>query len=245
MRARRAWAQRLCALLRMPMTYIVTLVLQQWDTKELHIDETTFVTLFENLERGYLFTNPYHNATHAADVACARRAARTAVPGLLPCPPCTASPLRSTHWRRHCRAPLSLVGLLRVFGWADSTHVMLKHGAQEALQVSDLQCAVCIIAAAAHDFRHPGIGADFLIKTGHELALTCTVARDHQRCRRRAPASRLARHGCVAPDVPSRAAPQTDACARHISPLPWPNAHAHNTPDHAHHRQPGLGANAR
>lgn len=114
---------RLCALLRMPMTYIVTLVLQQWDTKELHIDETTFVTLFENLERGYLFTNPYHNATHAADVAY-------------------------------------------------STHVMLKHGAQEALQVSDLQCAVCVIAAAAHDFRHPGIGADFLIKTGHELALT-------------------------------------------------------------------------
>ena len=54
---------------------------------------------------------------------------------------------------------------------------MLKKGVKEALGVTDVQCVVCLIAAAAHDFRHPGIGAPYLINTGHELALTCAPTR--------------------------------------------------------------------
>jgi len=114
---------RMCAILRQPMTYIVGLILRQWDVPELNVDADTFTMLLELLEGGYIGTNPYHNATHAADVAY-------------------------------------------------TTHVMLKRGVQEALGVTDLQCAMCVLAAAAHDFRHPGIGANYLIAIGHDLALT-------------------------------------------------------------------------
>ena len=55
---------------------------------------------------------------------------------------------------------------------AYTTHVMLVNGVRESLGLSDLQCATCVIAAAAHDFRHPGIGANYLIAIGDDLALT-------------------------------------------------------------------------
>ena len=114
----------LCDLLHNPMAFIVHLVLQQWDALEaLSTEEATLTRLLEHIEGGYKPTNPYHNATHAADVAY-------------------------------------------------TTHCMLHHGVRAALDLSDLQCAVCILAAAAHDFRHPGIGANYLIAMGDDLALT-------------------------------------------------------------------------
>ena len=85
--------------------------------------EDTIVMMLTQLEDGYLATNPYHNATHACDVAY-------------------------------------------------TVHVMLMSGVRDALQLTDLQCATCVIAAAAHDFRHPGIAATYLIAMSDDLALT-------------------------------------------------------------------------
>lgn len=99
-------------------------MLRSWNAARLFsTDESAIIELLEKLEHGYLRTNPYHNATHAADVAY-------------------------------------------------TTHVMLRQGVQAALGLSQLQCAVAVLAAAAHDFRHPGIGANYLIAVGDELALT-------------------------------------------------------------------------
>lgn len=114
----------LCSTLRSPMAFIVRQILDQWEAASvLECETETIDAMLDELERGYKPTNPYHNATHAADVAF-------------------------------------------------STHVMLMHGVKEALRLTDLQCVVCVIAAAAHDFRHPGIGANYLIAMGDELALT-------------------------------------------------------------------------
>ena len=113
----------LCAILKAPMTYIVSTILRSWNAASLFsVDEATLVKLLEKIEFGYLSTNPYHNATHAADVAY-------------------------------------------------STYVMLTKGVREALHLTDLQCAVCVLAAAAHDFRHPGIGANYLIAMSDDLAI--------------------------------------------------------------------------
>ena len=114
----------LCAILRKPMAYVVTLLLRYWGAADLlSVDEATITLMLEELEAGYLSQNPYHNATHAADVAY-------------------------------------------------TTHCMLRRGVADALGLTKLQCAVAVLAAAAHDFRHPGIGAPFLIAMGDELALT-------------------------------------------------------------------------
>ena len=114
----------LCRLLTHPMAFVVSLVLRQWSAAEaLGVEQAVIDRMLVALEDGYLPTNPYHNATHAADVAF-------------------------------------------------TTHVMLHHGVREALSLSNLQCVVCVIAAAAHDFRHPGIGATFLIATSADLAVT-------------------------------------------------------------------------
>jgi hypothetical protein len=113
----------LCRRLRSPMTYIVGLLLNQWQAADaIGVDESMITQLLEEVEAGYLPNNPYHNATHGADVAY-------------------------------------------------TTHVMLVHGVREALGLADYQCAVCVLAAAAHDFRHPGIGANFLIATSDDLAI--------------------------------------------------------------------------
>ena len=114
----------MCATLHSPMTYIVTHCLRKWNTAALlQVDEASLTLLLETIEHGYLATNPYHNAIHAADVAY-------------------------------------------------TTHVMLTHGVKDALNLSELQCAVAVLAAAAHDFRHPGVGANYLVAMSDELALT-------------------------------------------------------------------------
>ena len=59
--------------------------------------QPTLDALLGEIEKGYL-PNPYHNATHAADVAY-------------------------------------------------TTHVMLHHGVKQALDLTDMQCAVCVLAA--------------------------------------------------------------------------------------------------
>ena len=114
----------LCKTLKHPMAYVVSTILKTWNAAEnLHVDEDTIVMMLTQLEDGYLATNPYHNATHACDVAY-------------------------------------------------TVHVMLMSGVRDALQLTDLQCATCVIAAAAHDFRHPGIAATYLIAMSDDLALT-------------------------------------------------------------------------
>ena len=113
----------LCATLRSPMSFVVRQLLDMWGAVEaLGTTSATLDALLGEIEKGYL-PNPYHNATHAADVAY-------------------------------------------------TTHVMLHHGVKQALDLTDMQCAVCVLAAAAHDFRHPGIGANYLIAMGDDLALT-------------------------------------------------------------------------
>lgn len=113
----------LCSTLKSPMSFVVRQLLDQWGACEaLGTSSATIDALLNEIEKGYL-PNPYHNATHAADVAY-------------------------------------------------TTHVMLCHGVKSALDLTDMQCAVCVLAAAAHDFRHPGIGANYLIAMGDDLALT-------------------------------------------------------------------------
>lgn len=146
----------MCALLQSPMAHVVGLVLRKYDAAAtLGVSETVITNLLDALEavralfrlarardssptavsltahpahhvdalsQGYPARNPYHNATHAADVAY-------------------------------------------------TTHLMLKRGCAEALGLTPLQCVTAILAATAHDYKHPGIGANFLIAAQDDLAL--------------------------------------------------------------------------
>jgi hypothetical protein len=38
--------------------------------------------------------------------------------------------------------------------------------------IGDLDILAALIAAAAHDFGHPGVSNSFLVGTGHSLAMT-------------------------------------------------------------------------
>lgn len=73
------------------------------------------------MESGYK-DNPYHNATHAADVL-------------------------------------------------QSMHVLLHRGGLAGGYTNPLELLACYLAAAIHDYQHPGLTNDFLINTFHALAL--------------------------------------------------------------------------
>jgi len=52
-----------------------------------------------------------------------------------------------------------------------ATHVMIEHSGLRQ-HVDDLDILAMIIAAAVHDFRHPGLNNDFLMRTSTRLAIT-------------------------------------------------------------------------
>ena len=113
----------LCAYLRYPMAFVVELILHKYDAAAtLGCSEEDLKAMLVELDVGYREANPYHNSTHAADVAY-------------------------------------------------TLHMLLERGARERLRLSNMQLIGCVIAAAAHDFRHPGTTNQYLIAIQDPLAI--------------------------------------------------------------------------
>lgn len=90
--------------------------------REMRIPNTVLVRFLKQLQDGYIATNPYHNATHAASVAW------------------------DVQWY------LGFGGLVQF--------------------LNPVEVYAAIIAAAGHDFRHPGRSNQFLVNRVHEIAIT-------------------------------------------------------------------------
>ena len=87
------------------------------------INSTNFTSFIRTVQAGYHFDNPYHNATHAADVS-------------------------------------------------QGVHYFLGAcGADEVLGLSPLELAGSYLAAAIHDYDHPGVNNTYLVNTQAELAM--------------------------------------------------------------------------
>ncbi|KAK9863469.1 hypothetical protein WJX84_000706 [Apatococcus fuscideae] len=50
-------------------------------------------------------------------------------------------------------------------------HLLMHHGLIAAAVLPDLMVLACYLAAVCHDFQHPGVNNDFLIRSGDEKAL--------------------------------------------------------------------------
>ncbi|KAK9850630.1 hypothetical protein WJX84_005118 [Apatococcus fuscideae] len=51
-------------------------------------------------------------------------------------------------------------------------HLLITHGLLQDIRLEGLTILACYLAAIVHDFGHPGVNNDFLIKTRDHLALT-------------------------------------------------------------------------
>lgn len=113
------------------------------------------------VESGYP-DNAYHSAIHAADVV-QTLSLLLRKGGLLPHYACPVT---------HLAALLAAVSALRCARSprAHAQHVAPRHRSQAA--IARLQALLlCAGVQAAHDFGHLGRTNDFLVTTGHELAL--------------------------------------------------------------------------
>jgi len=96
---------------------------------------------FEEIERGYDDSNPYHNRAHAASV------------------------LHALH------ALLEHGGLMKVVAPAFGGAEGCGSKCDERMSCAELERMACLIAAAVHDYEHKGLSNEFLVKTGHERAI--------------------------------------------------------------------------
>eukprot|EP01010_Urceolus_cornutus_P001266 NODE_179_length_2098_cov_281.555393_g142_i0.p1 GENE.NODE_179_length_2098_cov_281.555393_g142_i0~~NODE_179_length_2098_cov_281.555393_g142_i0.p1 ORF type:complete len:619 (+),score=135.79 NODE_179_length_2098_cov_281.555393_g142_i0:58-1914(+) len=90
--------------------------------KHFGLDETVLVNFLQAVESGY-HPNPYHNATHAADV------------------------LQVTHFIIECG------------------------GLKSTINMTQNDCLAALLAAAIHDYDHPGFNNNFHIRTSAYLAI--------------------------------------------------------------------------
>jgi hypothetical protein len=105
-----------------PLVYVGIKIFQRHNLcANFRIDEAKLRSFFERIQSGYIATNTYHNAIHAADVA-------------------------------------------------QSFHSFLAAGGL-AQHLTNRDILAGVVAAAVHDFEHPGVNNNFLIATRHEKAL--------------------------------------------------------------------------
>ena len=99
------------------------------------------------IESGYRIENEYHNSIHAADV------------------------LHATYYfikkalRKDCGIPILFFFFLFLFLFS---HFFPR---LQFLVLSSLEVMAALIAAMIHDYAHPGVNNNFLIKIEHPLAL--------------------------------------------------------------------------
>ena len=118
------------------------------------IPRAALATLLGRIERGYLASNPFHNALHASDV------------------------MFTTHY--FLQAPLlrDTTGPLDKFAavLAGATHTPSAHRTPSVpsapLKLRDTVRVAQILAAAAHDLGHPGLSNPFLIASRDATAIT-------------------------------------------------------------------------
>jgi hypothetical protein len=87
------------------------------------VNSTYFSNFIRAIQGGYHADNPYHNATHAADV-------------------------------------VQFINFL-----------LIGCDVEEYLALSPIEIAACFLAAAVHDYDHPGLNNGYLVSTQAELAL--------------------------------------------------------------------------
>jgi len=110
------------------------------------LDREKFVSFMAEIERGYDDANPYHNRAHAASVV-------HMVYALL----------------QHGGIAAAAAG--QTFGDAAAGDGTAGDGAAARGDSVDMVMVACVLAAAIHDYAHPGVNNDFLVKTQDERAL--------------------------------------------------------------------------
>jgi len=108
---------------------------------DLGLDRQKLARFLEEIERGYDDANPYHNRAHAASV------------------------LQAMH------ALLEQGGLKGALAPVFRSEEGCGGQGGETLSGADLGKLACLLAAIVHDYEHPGLSNDFLVKTGHERAI--------------------------------------------------------------------------
>jgi hypothetical protein len=126
-------------------------------------NEADIFNFFSRIDAGYVHSNPYHNALYVPQ----RRPVGLAV-GRSVC--ACHHALCVLHWCRH--------GASVVF---DVLYLLNTGDVGPLLTLEEKFAAV--LAAAIHDFRHPGLNNGFLVASEHPLALRYNVRRRvWQRC---------------------------------------------------------------
>ncbi|GAX80977.1 hypothetical protein CEUSTIGMA_g8412.t1 [Chlamydomonas eustigma] len=125
-----------------------------------HLNSTKLARFLLRIEEGYP-SNPYHGATHAADVLHTLHVIMTRGGVLRALSRAESLPAG----RHNGHRPLS------EHDGKDRDQSQQKESEDSPLEASSFTLLTCYIAAMVHDFDHRGVNNDFLIRSGDPLAL--------------------------------------------------------------------------